>query len=106
MNSDVTLMRRPRSHCCIAAEVATSEGLRCKRCSYVFLALCVFGILICEQHCKRIRLPSVSGSWMVSNHRCCGPGGGVMWLNVAHGAPARQEPIPFDVSLEDKREDA
>ena len=28
-----------------------------------------------------------------------------MWLNVAHGAPARQEPILFDVSLEDKRED-
>ena len=58
MNSDVTLMRRPRSHCCIAAEVATSEGLRCKRCSCVFLALCVLLFLICEQHCKRIRLPS------------------------------------------------
>ena len=38
--------------------------------------------------------------------RCCGPGGGVTWLNVAHVALARQEPIHFNVSLEDKREDA
>ena len=33
--------------------------------------------------------------------RCFRPAGGVTWLNVAHVALARQEPILFDVSLED-----
>ena len=63
----------------------------------------------CEQCCKRIRLvPAGLCPAQLRGRLVCGgrrwmlrPGGGVMQLNVAHVTLAHQEPIPFDVSLED-----